>query len=80
MRDGILADTINERLAKLTGRYLTHTGGKTVAGSGGDIRMEWDGYVNKTIQVVYLRLMRAEAFTKNIKPLLIGASTSTKIF
>jgi hypothetical protein len=80
MRDGILADTINERLAKLTGRYLTNTGGKTVSESGGDIRLEWDGYVNKTAQVVYLRVIRADAFTKNIKPLLIGASTSTKIF
>ena len=80
MRDGVLADTINERLAKLTGRYLTNTGGGIVSKSDGDIRLVWDGYVSKSTQVVYLRTMRAEAFTKNIKPLLIAASTSTKLF
>lgn len=78
MRNGILADTINERLAKLTGRYLTHTGGAVY--KGGDIRLAWDGYVNKSTQVVYLRTIRAEAFTKNIKPLLIAASASAKLF
>ncbi|HOB62743.1 MAG TPA: hypothetical protein PKI41_11590 [Candidatus Competibacteraceae bacterium] len=80
MRDGYLADTINERLAKLTGRYLTHTGGKMVTDPGADIRMEWDGYVTKGSQVVYLRTMRSEAYTKNIKPLLIAAATSTTLF
>lgn len=80
MRDGILADVINERIAKLTGHYLTNTGGRVIAQPGVDIRLEWDGYVNKSSQVVFLRTVRSEAFTKNVKPLLIAASASTTLF
>ncbi len=80
MRDGILADVINERIAKLTGYYLTNTGGRVVATPGVDIRLEWDGYVNKSSQVVFLRTVRSEAFTKNVKPLLIAAGASTTLF
>lgn len=80
MRDGILADVINERIAKLTGHYLTNTGGRVIAQPGVDIRLEWDGYVNKSSQVVFLRTVRSEAFTKNIKPLLIAAGASTTLF
>lgn len=80
MRDGILADVINERIAKLTGHYLTNTGGRVVAQPGVDIRLEWDGYVNKSLQVVFLRTVRSEAFTKNVKPLLIAAGNSTTLF
>jgi hypothetical protein len=80
MRDGILADVINERIAKLTGHYLTNTGGRVIAQPGVDIRLEWDGYVNKSYQVVFLRTVRSEAFTKNIKPLLIAAGASTTLF
>lgn len=76
MRDGFLADTINERLFKLTGRYVTNTGwgNKTY-----DIRMEWDGWVSRS-QVEFLRVIRSEAYIKNVKPLLIAAGTSTTIF
>ncbi|MBK8535781.1 MAG: hypothetical protein IPL59_12010 [Candidatus Competibacteraceae bacterium] len=80
MRDGILADVINERIAKLTGHYLTNTAGRVVDRPGIDIRLEWDGYVNKSSQVVFLRTVRSEAFTKNVKPLLIAAGDSTTLF
>ncbi len=80
MRDGILADVINERIAKLTGHYLTNTGGRVIAQPGVDIRLEWDGYVQKSAQVVFLRTVRSEAFTKNINPLLIAAGISTTLF
>lgn len=77
IRDGILADTINERLQKMTGRYLTSVGGQS--GNPGDIRLVWDGWVSRS-QVEFLRVIRAEAYLRNIKPLLIAAGASTTIF
>ncbi|MFZ1326889.1 MAG: hypothetical protein WAT67_12870 [Candidatus Contendobacter sp.] len=77
IRDGYLADTINERIQKLTGRYVTSKGGEK--GDPFDIRMAWDGWVSRS-QVEFLRIVRAEAYTRNVKPLLIGAGTSTTIF
>lgn len=79
MRDGILADTINERLYKLTGMYLTHTGSKKAAasGRGPDIRMAWDGWVNKSTHAAHLGKMRAKVYTNNVKPLMTAAGQST---
>jgi hypothetical protein len=78
MRDGFLADTINERLANLTGLHLTHTG----MGSGmpRDIRLVWDGFMTRRTHLPYLSQMRVKAFNENIKPMMIGAGISTTQF
>lgn len=78
MRDGFLADTINERLANLTGLHLTHTG--MSSGMPRDIRLVWDGFMTRRTHLPYLSQMRVKAFNENIKPLLTSAGISTTRF
>ena len=78
LRDGFLADTINERLANLTGLHLTHTG--MSAGKPTDIRLVWDGFMTSRTHLPYLSQMRVKAFNENVKPLLISAGNSTTLF